>query len=592
MEQKLSARHEPVPGDELAWIEVGAAGWSPGVFSLLGLPAEHVTPSLDLFMSFVHPEDQFVREVLASAPDGRGVGRVAFRIIGRDGEARLLGLLVAERNGDQPRWIGIVDRSASFAASTGPLDLFSRVAEADGGGAGLWWAGGPFELLSLSPAACAVLRVGRGERITFDQLARQIPAAEREAFLGFVRGVGISGRVETHTVSIELPGAGSGRHLELSMLAERDERGVLLGCLGTVTDVTDRLRAAERSRAAEALLDRCLHHVADGVVLLDRRGGILRLNDPARRMLGTAEGTGRTLWEVCPSLASDRIWRLVQDAADHGTLAEEERIVPALARWVSYSVSRIGECVLLTLRDRDESFRMRAMLLELSERCATAFRWGKIAVWELDLASEKLWIGDAARGVVGSGLMSFPEFRRQIVPEDQARLDEALRKALVDREEFAVDFRLVRGEGELRRLLVRGGRATGTLDPAGRLVGVSIAIEGVSRTVDESPSRTDSRPTTITGGQVRAARGALRWSVRELAERSDVSVATINRFEAGSRSVNARDSSVAALHRVLAANGIGFFVTENGQPAIAVPPDGHDLRTAHEAPPLGMPRAA
>lgn len=78
------------------------------------------------------------------------------------------------------------------------------------------------------------------------------------------------------------------------------------------------------------------------------------------------------------------------------------------------------------------------------------------------------------------------------------------------------------------------------------------------------------KPLVLTGSQVRAARGALRWSVRELAEHSDVSVATINRFEAGSKAVTARDTSVAALERVLIASGIEFFAHEDGRPALAI----------------------
>lgn len=73
----------------------------------------------------------------------------------------------------------------------------------------------------------------------------------------------------------------------------------------------------------------------------------------------------------------------------------------------------------------------------------------------------------------------------------------------------------------------------------------------------------------LSSGQSRAARGWLGWSVRDLAEASEVSSATINRFEADPTETVIRQSSVSAIRRSLEARGIAFFDDLSGNPALS-----------------------
>lgn len=66
----------------------------------------------------------------------------------------------------------------------------------------------------------------------------------------------------------------------------------------------------------------------------------------------------------------------------------------------------------------------------------------------------------------------------------------------------------------------------------------------------------------VTSAQMRAARGLLNWSVRELSERSGVHRNTITNFETGKSGGDER--TVAALRRCLEAAGV-IFVAENGE---------------------------
>lgn len=64
----------------------------------------------------------------------------------------------------------------------------------------------------------------------------------------------------------------------------------------------------------------------------------------------------------------------------------------------------------------------------------------------------------------------------------------------------------------------------------------------------------------LTRKQVKMARAALDWSVRELAKRAGVTANTISRYENGSDALN---ETLMKLRRVFEAEGV-VFIPENG----------------------------
>lgn len=70
----------------------------------------------------------------------------------------------------------------------------------------------------------------------------------------------------------------------------------------------------------------------------------------------------------------------------------------------------------------------------------------------------------------------------------------------------------------------------------------------------------------ITGRQVRMARAALRWSAKELAIRSRVSWATVQRIEATDGVPSALGKNLEAIQRTIEAAGVEFIDSDNGGP--------------------------
>lgn len=75
---------------------------------------------------------------------------------------------------------------------------------------------------------------------------------------------------------------------------------------------------------------------------------------------------------------------------------------------------------------------------------------------------------------------------------------------------------------------------------------------------------------TLTGVQIRMARNALRWSVRELADYSTVSTSTITRAEADDGVPASTRANLIALRTALEAAGIEFIGTPDDGPGIRI----------------------
>lgn len=75
----------------------------------------------------------------------------------------------------------------------------------------------------------------------------------------------------------------------------------------------------------------------------------------------------------------------------------------------------------------------------------------------------------------------------------------------------------------------------------------------------------------LTGGQIRAARGFLGWSARELAQAANLGLSTVQRLEAGGAITAA---NMDALRHALEARGIEFIPENGGGAGVRLRKDG------------------
>lgn len=74
----------------------------------------------------------------------------------------------------------------------------------------------------------------------------------------------------------------------------------------------------------------------------------------------------------------------------------------------------------------------------------------------------------------------------------------------------------------------------------------------------------------LSGVQIRMARNALRWSVKELADHSDVSTSTITRAETVDGVPKTTRANLLSLKNTLEAAGIEFIGTPDDAPGIRI----------------------
>jgi transcriptional regulator with XRE-family HTH domain len=72
----------------------------------------------------------------------------------------------------------------------------------------------------------------------------------------------------------------------------------------------------------------------------------------------------------------------------------------------------------------------------------------------------------------------------------------------------------------------------------------------------------------LTGAQIRAARGALRWSAETLSKKAKVGIQTIKRFEAVDGVPPSRSSTLLEVQATLEAAGIEFIGSPTDRPGV------------------------
>jgi PAS domain S-box-containing protein len=149
-----------------------------------------------------------------------------------------------------------------------------------------------------------------------------------------------------------------------------------------------------------------------------------------------------------------------------------------------------------------------------------------------------------------------------LLPEEDR--DSAVKKWVASTETgrpYNVEHRLRQPDGTYRWFRCMAVPVTDTDGGIREWMGISVDVHN-EKLVDDAPA------SRLTGAQIRAARGMLNWSVRDLAERAGISVAIIRRLEEYNDTPPLADDAIAILRNVLSEAGIEFSFPTVGKPGI------------------------
>ena len=134
----------------------------------------------------------------------------------------------------------------------------------------------------------------------------------------------------------------------------------------------------------------------------------------------------------------------------------------------------IGSCV-----DVTEPLRQQQALNQFEERVALATEAAHLGVWELNIATNRIWISDKVRE-----LFQFPqkdeithaEFEKRVHPDDRAARDQAMQKAIRTQGAYEIEYRILLPDGKIRWIGGRGRCLRAGNGESTRLLGVSMDI--------------------------------------------------------------------------------------------------------------------
>jgi len=134
----------------------------------------------------------------------------------------------------------------------------------------------------------------------------------------------------------------------------------------------------------------------------------------------------------------------------------------------------IGSCV-----DVTELINKEQALREFEERVVLAAKAAHLGVWEMDTATDELWMSDSARALFqfdSESRVDHATVQGRVHPEDRALRDSAVKGAIETRGEYEIEYRVLLPDGTLRWIGARGRYVTGENGKGARLIGVSIDI--------------------------------------------------------------------------------------------------------------------
>jgi PAS domain S-box-containing protein len=296
--QEASSGFVPLAMLPVVWLALfGSRGQL--VVGLVGLAAAFLVPYL------VFGEPRYPESSLRSALLWIAVGALAGLVIES---------LVARTRAARDRLSGVMEAATGTAIvgtdAAGTITLFNVGAE---------------RMLRYEPGAL----IGRERFVALHDPAE---IAERAAELGIepgfevLAGAARAGRVETREWTL-LRADGGRVRVSLTVTAERDPVGEIVGFLGVATDITERMGALEARRVATARLQGILDHTPATVSMRDPDGRYLLVNRQWEAVLGVSaeDVIGRTAAEVFPPEMAADITALHRRVLDTGEAFEHER---------------------------------------------------------------------------------------------------------------------------------------------------------------------------------------------------------------------------------------------------------------------------
>lgn len=208
--------------------------------------------------------------------------------------------------------------------------------------------------------------------------------------------------------------------------------------------------------------------------------------------------------------------------------------------------------------------RERALAKEAAEsRFRALVTTSQAIVWTADADGRILEVrnwretrGENSADLLGSRWIDF------VHPDDREHTIRIWTESLTAKRDYESEHRVRQPDGSYRWVLSRAAPIMLETGAVREWVGISFDIH--DRKV--WPAAGSAPEAVLTGPQLRAARGILNWSVRELSEAAKVSSSTIRRLEEMTGPPSGPEEALAPLKAALEVGGVEFLFPPSGRP--------------------------